>query len=303
MAQPCNFRGWSHKPKMARKPLVTIWGGERQPLFVLPPLWHGHFEWPCWLFYKPWMLSYNHVVYQPFVYAQSCGQLFVLSTVRPLRVAMPHRGVQVYPHSYGQLRLWTVRPLSRGERLRDRRVGGARTGWRAVWEWQTPRWRSAAPRRGRCRVGRSSATSPPSRSHVAIGMHTQAPSVRPATATPPRVRMAASIPEARGGPLEPKRLEPKWLRPPTLRQKTTAEFWNKKHENTEKQWKHCHGGGLFLQKTWKGNDQMAMVCHSNCQTVAKTTALWSESRKINDPPSPTSECYRDETHSNPTSKF
>lgn len=129
MAQPCNFRGWSHKPKMARKPLVTIWGGERQPLFVLPPLWHGHFEWPCWLFYKPWMLSYNHVVYQPFVYAQSCGQLFVLSTVRPLRVAMPHRGVQVlYPHSYGQLRLWTVRPLSRGERLRDRRVGGARTG-------------------------------------------------------------------------------------------------------------------------------------------------------------------------------
>lgn len=38
------------------------------------------------------------------------------------------RGPSIYPHSYGQLRLWTVRPLSRGERLRDRRVGGARTG-------------------------------------------------------------------------------------------------------------------------------------------------------------------------------
>ena len=78
-------------------------------VFVLPPygmvtlsghaicgLWTEPLELEGWLSYKPWMLSYNHAVYQPFVYAQSCGQLFLLSTLRPLRVAMPHRGGQVY---------------------------------------------------------------------------------------------------------------------------------------------------------------------------------------------------------------
>ena len=96
----------------------------------------------------------------------------------------------------------------------DRRINASSTnwGWRAVWGWQAPRWRSAstcpapegwrgavaAPRRGRCRDGpvkRNLSSEPEPRG----GGEAHAGTVGSSGHRYPSQRMAASIPEARGG--------------------------------------------------------------------------------------------------------
>ena len=69
---------------------------------------------------------------------------------------------------------------------------------------------------------------------------------------------------------------------PPFQEALKHEFWNKKNMKTLKNNENTeyHGGGLYIQKTFKDNNQMATVCYSNCQTFAKTTALWDESLQV-----------------------